>query len=79
MNKKVYQAVISGKSDNNINYKDFQNLIVNLGFDFARQRGSHEMYFNDEIKRYMNIQNDGSKAKPYEIKQLRNLIKEFDL
>jgi len=39
MNKKVYNAVIGGKSDNNIKFRDFQSLIVDLGFDFLKQKG----------------------------------------
>ena len=79
MNKKVYEAVMSGKSDNNINYTDFQNLIINLGFNFKRQNGSHGIYHNKKIKERMNIQNDGGKAKAYQVKQLRTIIFKHNL
>lgn len=79
MNKKVYESVKSGKSDNNIKYTDFQSLIIDLGFEFKRQRGSHTIYYNDVIGEIMNIQKDGAKAKGYEVKQLRNLIKQYNL
>ena len=79
MNKKVYDAILSGKSDNNIKYTDFQNIIVDLGFRFIRQKGSHMIYFNNDIHEYMNIQPDGSKAKKYQVRDLRNIIKEHDL
>ena len=74
MNKRVYQAVISGKSDNNIDYKDFQNLILSLGFKLQRQKGSHVRYRHNGVKKAMSIQKDGNKAKPYQVKQLRNII-----
>lgn len=70
---------MSGKSDNNINFNDFRNLIVDLGFDFIRQNGSHIQYFNREINTFMNIQNDGSKAKGYEVRQLRKIIQKYSL
>lgn len=79
MNKKTYNNVMSGKSDNNINFNDFRNLIVDLGFDFIRQNGSHIQYFNREINTFMNIQNDGSKAKGYEVRQLRKIIQKYSL
>ena len=79
MNKKVYESVMGGKSDNNIKYKDFQNLIIALGFEFSRQKGSHVMYYNERIKEKMNIQKDGSKAKDYQIKQLRDIIIKYNL
>jgi len=79
MNQKTYNDVISGKSDNNINFNDFRNLIVDLGFEFIRQTGSHRQYFNHEINSFMNIQKDGSKAKGYEVRQLRKIILKYDL
>lgn len=79
MNKKVYNAVLSGNADNNIKFNDFRNLIVNLGFEFIRQNGSHVQYFHSEHNIFMNIQNDGSKAKGYEVRQLRKIIKEYNL
>ena len=74
MNIKVYEAVISGNSDNNIKYTDFQNLIIDLGFECKRRKGSHEMYYYKKVNTFMNIQKDGSKAKAYQVEQLRNII-----
>jgi hypothetical protein len=79
MNKKVYEAVMSGKSDNNIKYTDFQNLLIDLGFEFKRHNGSHVMYYHHGIREFMNIQENKNKAKDYQVKQLRNLIIEHDL
>ena len=74
MNEKVYRAVISEEADYNIKFTDFQNLIVALGFEFQRQRGSHIKYYHSGIKAIMNIQRDGSKAKGYQVAQLRDII-----
>ena len=79
MDKKVYESVISGKSDYNISFTDFQTLINNLGFDFKRQDGSHMIYRHDKYGINMNIQPDGSKAKAYQVKQLRNFMKKYGL
>ena len=79
MDKRVYESVKSGKSDYNINYTDFQTLIINLGFDFKRQDGSHIIYRHNEYKINMNIQSDGGKAKAYQVRQLRNFIKKYGL
>lgn len=75
----MYNAVISGKSDNNVHFTDFQKLIIDLGFDFKRQRSSHTMYYHDGINEFMNIQRDGSKAKAYQVEQLRKIILKHDL
>ena len=74
MNKKVYELIMSGESDNNINYTDFQNLIIDLGFGFKRQKGSHVMYYNKNIREFINVQKQGNKAKDYQVKQLREII-----
>lgn len=74
MNQKAYNDVISGKSDYNIRFADFQNLIVDLGFGFKGQKGSHMSYYHSGINERMIIQNDGSKAKGYQVKQLRRII-----
>lgn len=74
MNQKIYNDIMSGKSDNNIRFSDFRNLIVNLGFEFKNQNGSHIVYYHKEINERVTIQNDGSKAKGYQVRQLRNII-----
>lgn len=79
MNKKTYNDVISGKADNNINFNDFRNLIVDLGFDFIRQNGSHVQYYHNGINERMTIQNNKSKAKEYQVRQLRNIIVKHSL
>ena len=79
MDKKVYEAVLSGKSDNNIKYTDLQILIIALGFECKRRNGSHTMYYNNKVNEFMNIQKDGSKAKDYQVKQLRNIIMKHSL
>jgi len=76
---KVYAAVTGGKSDKNIRYADFQNLIVDLGFEFQHQDGSHRFYAHGKYPAVMNIQPDGSKAKGYQVRQLRALIKKYSL
>ena len=44
MNKKIYEKVIKGNSDSNIDFNDFKNLVIALGFSLARQKGSHMIY-----------------------------------
>jgi predicted RNA binding protein YcfA (HicA-like mRNA interferase family) len=79
MKTKIYTALISGQADNNIKFTDFQNLAVGLGFVFERQRGSHFIYYHPEINEFLNIQPDGNKAKGYQVRQLRDIIREHNL
>lgn len=75
----IYNMVVSGKSDNNIRFADFRSLILDLGFTFKGQKGSHMSYYHNELNERMTIQNDGSKAKEYQVRQLRNIIKKHNL
>lgn len=79
MNKKVYNDVVSGKCDNNIRFADFEKLILDLGFTFKGQKGSHMAFYHNGINERMTIQNDKSKAKGYQVRQLRQIIIEHNL
>ena len=79
MDKKLYEAVISGKSDSNINFNDFRNLIVDLGFKFRNQNGSHITYKHEALRIMFNVQPIGSKAKKYQVAQLRRIIEMYNL
>ena len=79
MSNKTYNAVLSGTADSNIRYNSFVNLILRLKFVFVRQNGSHAIYYNADINELMNVQKDGSKAKAYQVEQLRKLILKYGL
>ena len=79
MNQSAYDRIISGKSDNNILFSDFQNVIEGVGFEFKRQKGSHMVYSNPDISERMVVQKDGSKAKSYQVRQLRDIINKHGL
>ncbi len=78
MNIKVYNAVMSGKSDNNIKFSDLRNLLESMGFGY-RIKGDHFIYYNDDIPEIINIQPNGNKAKGYEIKQIRLMFNKYGL
>lgn len=70
--------VMSGKSDNNIRFNDFRNLILSYGF-VERIKGSHHVYKRDDIPEGVVIQPFGNKAKAYQVKQVRNLFNKYGL
>ena len=78
MNKKVYDAVMSGKSDNNIRFSDLRNLLESMNFGY-RMKGDHFIYYHDDIPDIINIQPNGSKAKGYEVKQIRLMFIKYGL
>lgn len=78
MNQKVYNDIMSGKSDNNIRFTDFRNIILSFGFK-ERIKGDHFIYKHDDMIERIIIQPKGNKAKPYQVKQVRTLLKKYGL
>jgi hypothetical protein len=70
---KVLQRVICGTSDANIRFDDLCALLLHLGF-VERVRGDHHIYTRDGVPDILNLQPRGSKAKAYQVKQVRGLI-----
>lgn len=77
-NDKLLVLVMSGTQDNNIPFSDLQKLLTLLGF-IVRIKGDHFIYTRDDIEEIINIQPDGNKAKPYQVKQVRNIILKYKL
>jgi len=50
----------------------------NLGF-FKRVSGGHHIFRKAGVEEKINLQRDGSKAKPYQVKQVRNVILKYKL
>lgn len=76
--EKVLQSVMSGTQDSNIKFTELQKILEVLGFR-CRIRGDHFIYWKEGIAEIVNIQPDGNKAKPYQVKQIRNLILKYRL
>jgi predicted RNA binding protein YcfA (HicA-like mRNA interferase family) len=70
--------VLRGTSDANLRFNDLRKLLEGLGF-IERIKGSHHIFAQDGIADIVNLQPDGSKAKPYQVKQVRQLINKYKL
>jgi predicted RNA binding protein YcfA (HicA-like mRNA interferase family) len=75
---KTLEKVLRGVSDANIDFDDLRQLLDGLGFQ-ERIRGSHHIYTKDGVIEIINLQPKGSKAKPYQVKQVRTLILRYKL
>lgn len=71
--EKLISTIVRGASDANINFEDLRSLLLKLGFE-ERVRGSHHMFRKPEIEEKINLQRDGSHAKPYQIRQVRRIL-----
>jgi len=53
-------------------------LLRHLGFD-ERIRGSHHIFTKEGLEDILNLQPKEAKAKPYQVKQVRNVILKYKL
>ena len=75
---KLLLQILRGSADANIAFDDLCNLLKKLGFE-ERIRGSHHIYRKEGIMEKINLQRDGSKAKIYQVRQVRNIILKYNL
>jgi len=75
---KVLAKILSGASDANINFSSLCNLITKFGF-VERIKGDHFIYSKDGVDEILNIQPKGSKAKSYQVKQVRSIIIKYKM
>ena len=76
--EKLLQRILIGTSDNNIKFSELCQLLKKLGFE-ERVKGDHFIFTRDNVEEIINIQPKGSKAKGYQVKQVRNLIVKYGL
>ena len=76
--EKLLLRILCGTQDSNITFSDLQKVLTILGF-VVRIKGDHFIYTRDDIAEIINIQPKGNKAKPYQVKQVRNLILKHQL
>ncbi len=76
--EKLLMQILKGQSDANINFQDLVGLMRRFGFD-KRVSGSHHIFRKEGVLEKINLQKEGSKAKPYQVRQVRNIILKYKL
>ena len=76
--EKLLLSVLSGTRDKNMLFTDLQTGLDRLGFQ-CRIKGDHFIYTKDDVEEIINLQPAGNKAKPYQVKQVRNIILKYQL
>lgn len=76
--EKVLLQILRGKSDANILFQDLCHLLHSLGFEM-RVKGSHHIFRKADVEEKINLQKDGNKAKPYQVRQVRDIILKYRL
>lgn len=76
--EKLMLQILRGASDANIEFREICQFLEHLGF-VQRIKGSHHIFRKSGIEEKINLQKDGTKAKPYQVKQVRAVILKYKL
>lgn len=75
---KTLWRILSGRADANISFEALRGLLIFLGFA-ERIQGDHHIFHHGDMMEILNIQPRNGDGKPYQIKQVRNLILKYKL
>ena len=76
--EKLLEKILRGTSDASIPFEGLCQALERLGFQ-SRIRGSHHIFHREGVAEILNLQPKGSNAKPYQVKQVRNVIIKYKL
>jgi predicted RNA binding protein YcfA (HicA-like mRNA interferase family) len=76
--EKLIFQILRGTSDANTRFSDLIKLLQHFGFEM-RIKGSHHIFRKKGVEEKPNLQKEGNKAKPYQVKQIRNIMLKYKL
>ena len=76
--EKLLIQILRGTSDANIPFDGLCVLLKYLGFE-ERIKGSHHIFAKVDVEEILNLQPKSGKSKPYQVKQVRNIILKYKL
>ena len=76
--QKLLLHLLSGRSDHNVAFSDLTKLLERFGFE-SRVKGSHHIFTKSDIEEILNLQARGAQAKPYQVKQVRDVLIKYRL
>jgi predicted RNA binding protein YcfA (HicA-like mRNA interferase family) len=75
--QKLLAKALAGSK--NILFTDAIALAKAFGYRLARTKGSHHILVHPKIKELINLQEVGGKAKPYQVRQLLDIVERYNL
>ncbi|MGD0088692.1 MAG: type II toxin-antitoxin system HicA family toxin [Planctomycetota bacterium] len=76
--QKLFEHILLRRSDANVPFEQLRALLGCLGFD-ERIKGDHHIFTRSRMEEILNLQPRGGKAKPYQVKQVRDVIVKYNL
>ena len=75
---KTLDKILRGDSDANIKFEELCHLLQAKGFRM-RMSGSHHIFTMTGVMERINLQREGGKAKPYQVRQVRKILANYKL
>jgi hypothetical protein len=75
---KLLDQILRGTADANIPFDGLCQVLGRLGF-VLRVKGSHHIFTRDSVEEILNLQPRGANAKPYQVRQVREVIVKYKL
>ena len=75
--RKLLQKLLSGSK--NIRFSEASACAQAFGFRLSRVAGGHYIFTHPDVPALVNLQDVGGKAKPYQVKQLLQIIERYNL
>jgi hypothetical protein len=66
-------------SPNNLRFAEARALAEAFGFRLSRVNGSHPIFVHSAVPELLNLQEVRGQAKPYQIRQLLQLVERYNL
>ena len=76
--EKLYEHILMRRSDANVPFDALCALLRQLGFD-QRIKGDHHIFTKPGVEEILNLQPKNGKGKPYQVKQVRNVLIKYQL
>ena len=76
--EKALTKVLAGTRDNRVSFSELCGVLRELGFA-ERVRGSHQIFTRFDVKEIINLRPQGRMAKRYQVRQVRELIRRYEL
>jgi hypothetical protein len=74
--EKLRESILGGKADANIKFEDLRQFLITLGFE-ERIKGNHHIFCRNGVEEKPNLQRDGNKAKSYQVRQARHILRKY--
>ncbi len=76
--EQTLEKLLRGDSDANLRFEEVCHFLVARGFRM-RASGSHHIFTRTGVRERINLQREGSKAKPYQVRQVRKILATYKL